>query len=112
MTFANQAVFPITADSNDRDHLTLGGIDVLDLVAPRVERAQGDHRPSRMLGRPARVPVVAFEGLELRADPAPVADDLSADLDLRPAAGELLGLLLGAVEGQGPGVHGDGLRQR
>ena len=32
MTFANQAVFPITADSNDRDHLTLGGIDVLDLV--------------------------------------------------------------------------------
>ena len=33
MTFANQAVFPITADSNDKDHLTLGGIDVLDLVA-------------------------------------------------------------------------------
>jgi diaminopimelate decarboxylase len=33
MTFDNREIFPITAEMNDQAHLTLGGIDVLDLMA-------------------------------------------------------------------------------
>ncbi len=33
MTFDNRAIFPLTAQVNDQAHLTLGGIDVLDLMA-------------------------------------------------------------------------------
>ena len=33
MTFATEAVFPITAAVNDRDHLSLGGCDVIDLAS-------------------------------------------------------------------------------
>lgn len=33
MTFDNREIFPITAEMDDQAHLTLGGIDVLDLMA-------------------------------------------------------------------------------
>ena len=33
MTFANRELFPFSTDVNNRDHLTLGGCDVIDLVS-------------------------------------------------------------------------------
>ena len=33
LTFDNVDLFPVTADVNGRDHLAIGGVDVLDLVA-------------------------------------------------------------------------------